>query len=811
MEDNQQCPICMDIPEKEIYQCVRGHTICHTCIANLVNCPQCREPYGNQRIRNLALEQILDQLTFDCVHLERGCTEKLKRQDISKHAEICTKKELTLCKALGYLNCNFLHNEADPRRVINHLVDQHSALSEFTSRIIVWFTDFSSAIQTSTNTKWNPILITVNEEWCKNSTFMIFGSVDVNRKVASWTCLQLCSSLINQKDIYEAEFTLVRGEEKERLFKCRIPIHKLQDISAEDLMKNCPVEIPLVLVEKFCPGESNIATCVEILHSKYTKIPESKRQQACESKMDDHLKCPICFEIPEKEIYQCASGHTICDTCSSSLKLCPQCREPYGTKKIRNRALEQILDSQSFDCNFKEKGCKEKLKRQNITKHSENCPFDKKPINICKILGYSWCSHVIDTGNPAQTAKHFEDKHGAVIECGNEVIIWHAHFQSAIDAIKSSRWTQILLKVDKPWCRSSLFLIVGKIDVRREIASWICIQFCGKGKLEIEFAIEDIADSDKQISKLPPYRWTVPIININDDAVQDCLDCCPVNISLKFMEKLCRDKTDIPISVLIQPTDESLESQEDGIPEVWAFSKQIKRPLYLCKTLGFSTCIYVLNSADRNNVIKHFEEHHFSVRECSNKIVTWHTDFISAVEATKNQTWNPAILNTDGGWCGDSMFMIVRSVDVTRKSASWMCLQICVTSENTFYEAEFTLLNGEAKKPVVGKRHKCLQCSNYDLCENCMAAGTHAHHVFVGLPTPEQVATSSSASGVICPNINCDGCLTHAGKQYKCLQCPDYDLCLDCMSRGRHAFHVFAIVTTFEQRQIMRQSFRLIR
>ncbi|CAL8068176.1 unnamed protein product [Orchesella dallaii] len=46
--------------------------------------------------------------------------------------------------------------------------------------------------------------------------------------------------------------------------------------------------------------------------------------------------------------------------------------------------------------------------------------------------------------------------------------------------------------------------------------------------------------------------------------------------------------------------------------------------------------------------------------------------------------------------------------------------------------------DGCLQEPIIGKRHKCLQCEDYDLCENCMAAGQHAHHIFVGLATPEQ-------------------------------------------------------------------------
>merc|ERR1712107_200270 len=38
--------------------------------------------------------------------------------------------------------------------------------------------------------------------------------------------------------------------------------------------------------------------------------------------------------------------------------------------------------------------------------------------------------------------------------------------------------------------------------------------------------------------------------------------------------------------------------------------------------------------------------------------------------------------------------------------------------------------------PVVGPRHKCLVCSDYDLCATCEARGLHAHHKKIRLPAP---------------------------------------------------------------------------
>ncbi len=51
------------------------------------------------------------------------------------------------------------------------------------------------------------------------------------------------------------------------------------------------------------------------------------------------VECPICLQLPDKEIYQCKNGHMICASCSSEVETCPQCRcdlEVNGVL-IRNR------------------------------------------------------------------------------------------------------------------------------------------------------------------------------------------------------------------------------------------------------------------------------------------------------------------------------------------------------------------------------------------------------------------------------------------------------------------------------------------
>ncbi len=93
----------------------------------------------------------------------------------------------------------------------------------------------------------------------------------------------------------------------------------------------------------------------------------------------DEFRCPICFEVPQAEIYQCTNGHTICASCQSNIQLCPQCRVPFqvGTEigLIRNRVLESLLDSMIVPCPFKKNGCLNKVSRKDAKLHMIDCIY----------------------------------------------------------------------------------------------------------------------------------------------------------------------------------------------------------------------------------------------------------------------------------------------------------------------------------------------------------------------------------------------------------------------------------------------------
>ncbi|KAH8835582.1 hypothetical protein DL96DRAFT_1702560 [Flagelloscypha sp. PMI_526] len=130
---------------------------------------------------------------------------------------------------------------------------------------------------------------------------------------------------------------------------------------------------------------------------------------------------------------------------------------------------------------------------------------------------------------------------------------------------------------------------------------------------------------------------------------------------------------------------------------------------------------------------------------------------------------------------------------------------------------------------VVGVRHKCLDCADFDLCTACIGnGGAEAHNpfheffeinepghvivhtIFAGegereaprqgparSPTPEiqQVEPTQVASDPVVHSATCDMCDGRIlGIRYKCIACPDFDLCSQCfqIAPEQHPGHAFA-------------------
>ncbi|KAF9950788.1 hypothetical protein BGZ72_007595 [Mortierella alpina] len=123
---------------------------------------------------------------------------------------------------------------------------------------------------------------------------------------------------------------------------------------------------------------------------------------------------------------------------------------------------------------------------------------------------------------------------------------------------------------------------------------------------------------------------------------------------------------------------------------------------------------------------------------------------------------------------------------------------------------------------IKGMRHKCRDCDNFDLCQNCLGPAAHKHHphhTFRAIEKPSDLkrfcdapsstgprSSGSHASSKCTPRVakpvahlaTCDICtVVISGTRHKCFQCPDYDLCQECLplARVHHQGHTFVPIT----------------
>lgn len=85
-----ECPICFHTSTPPIFQCRNGHIMCKDCHAQVESCGVCRvDIESGDGIRNLALEKLTEDLVLACKFAENGCDQKIKIDELDKHALEC--------------------------------------------------------------------------------------------------------------------------------------------------------------------------------------------------------------------------------------------------------------------------------------------------------------------------------------------------------------------------------------------------------------------------------------------------------------------------------------------------------------------------------------------------------------------------------------------------------------------------------------------------------------------------------------------------------------------------------------------------
>lgn len=100
----------------------------------------------------------------------------------------------------------------------------------------------------------------------------------------------------------------------------------------------------------------------------------------------------------------------------------------------------------------------------------------------------------------------------------------------------------------------------------------------------------------------------------------------------------------------------------------------------------------------------------------------------------------------------------------------------------------------------------CLACDDYDLCMDCHISNKHGHHPGHAFKAATSDAALPTLADFLCNagrNVRhsavCDGCDKFIyGVRHKCLNCPDWDYCSDCVKSAKHIHPRHRFVPIYE-------------
>ena len=81
----------------------------------------------------------------------------------------------------------------------------------------------------------------------------------------------------------------------------------------------------------------------------------------------------LLFQAASNSPIFCKNGHMVCGSCKKQIQNCPTCRSEILTLKFN--IMDQILDTVTFHCKFKNEGCSEILSFKKRENHENHCEF----------------------------------------------------------------------------------------------------------------------------------------------------------------------------------------------------------------------------------------------------------------------------------------------------------------------------------------------------------------------------------------------------------------------------------------------------
>ncbi|KAI0002753.1 hypothetical protein F4779DRAFT_602843 [Xylariaceae sp. FL0662B] len=333
-----------------------------------------------------------------------------------------------------------------------------------------------------------------------------------------------------------------------------------------------------------------------------------------------------------------------------------------------------------------------------------------------------------------------------------------------------------------------------RIHLRRDGAGVEVVDFVGAaspaGPLVTLEPVESASNVDSTLSPSDEYQFSQTASKMSfSKLVREAREHDEAEAIVRMNELAASQQ---PMAVTSVPEEENEESKKDEASSVHSCSK---RPFTVC-----------CNSCDRAVPDAHFhcstcDDGDFDLcQDCVDQGITCYGSDHWLIKRTINEGQiiyssthiAPKPSSSKAAKETPTMELPIRSAERVNFAPTWNTAynaRTCNCCVQEFPDEEFI---------------HCTTCDDYDLCKSCFAKDKHGHHPNHGFaPAVKGTTFEHSISSRLSPgrdvvhNAICDGCDKYIrGVRHKCLDCPDWDYCSDCVLNAVfiHPNHRFVAV-----------------
>lgn len=366
------CTMCNEILKPPVMLVENIGNICSSCYE------ETEEP-TQKSLNNQALAKILGLLKLPCKFKSKGCNERMLQQDLLDHQNEC-KFHTKICAMFYIMGCDWEGNLTDFKIHFKECHGDH--IINFENNL--FFLEISLK-----DLNVVKLLLT------KKFAFILRMKTDLNKEKLHY---MICSAA---DEYHPYEYTVKHKGSSENYIKTKSKVLPCANMCNE-FEEKYAVEVDLDALKQISRVADTIVNVFKI------KIDDAQ-VDGIDDKMLHFFECPVCKMFMKPPIFQCQSGHSICNLCRPRLEKCPTCRAIFGS--ARNYSLEGLTSGVHYPCVYHDLGCNENGAASQILKHEKECIF--RPFNC----PFSNCSL---TGNRITITTHLINFHSdSVLSSGS--------------------------------------------------------------------------------------------------------------------------------------------------------------------------------------------------------------------------------------------------------------------------------------------------------------------------------------------------------------------------------------------------------